>query len=151
MRRICAVILLSACVLQSLAGCAPAEEPPAPAAATAVPTQTPLPQGKRTSAEDMEEAPAPQGKRTAGAAPAPAGAAGGEFTEVDSSAFLYVAYFPETEELGLVFRSHPEDLYMYSDFSREDWDAFWNADSLGRHFNSYIKDRYDYTKSDFDG
>lgn len=58
-----------------------------------------------------------------------------------STAFSKVGYDADNEDLYVSFRDSGAE-YRYSDFSYSDWTDFINADSLGKHFNSYIKGQY---------
>ena len=58
-----------------------------------------------------------------------------------STAFSRVGYDEDNRDLYVIFRDSGAK-YRYSDFSYSDWTDFTNADSLGKHYNSYIKGQY---------
>jgi len=53
---------------------------------------------------------------------------------------------PATGTLALQFKSKkgPGSVYHYQNFTQEKYDAFRNAESLGRHFGQHIKDNTDF-------
>lgn len=65
-----------------------------------------------------------------------------EMQETDrSTCFSSVGYDAKNEELHVVFRNSGKE-YIYSDFPNDDWEAFWNAESLGKYYNAHIKGQY---------
>ena len=62
-----------------------------------------------------------------------------------SSCFSEIGYDAKNEILHVVFRTTGIE-YVYYDFTQSDWNAFYNADSLGKYFNAYIKGHFDYKK-----
>lgn len=62
-----------------------------------------------------------------------------------SSCFSYIGYDEENETLYAVFRESGIE-YVYYNFTADDWDSFYNADSLGKYFNAHIKENYEYEK-----
>lgn len=62
-----------------------------------------------------------------------------------SSCFSEVGYDAENEILHVVFRTTGIE-YVYYDFTENDWNTFYNADSLGKYFNANIKGYFDYKK-----
>lgn len=72
--------------------------------------------------------------------------------DVESSQIAAIGHSPETETLAIQFKSWKGEVgstYHYANFSAADFEAFKNADSLGRHFGKNIKpfpDKYPYTK-----
>jgi len=76
---------------------------------------------------------------------------------VESSQIAAIGYHPETQTLAIRFHrgygrdQAPGPLYQYSNVTADDYEAFRNAESLGRHFGQHIKpfaDRYPYVKVD---
>lgn len=72
---------------------------------------------------------------------------------VDSSQIHSIGHDPETNTLAIRFRDRtdlgPTSLYHYQNFSAEDFEAFKNAESIGRHFGAFIKpfdQKYPYTQ-----
>ncbi len=78
-----------------------------------------------------------------------------ELHDVESSQIHSIGHDAETNTLAIrFFRGYgrdqvPGSLYHYANFTAEDFEAFENAESLGRHFGKNIKpfpDKYPYTK-----
>jgi hypothetical protein len=78
-----------------------------------------------------------------------------EMRDVSSSQIHSIGHNPETNTLAIRFTSgygekrKPGSLYHYQNFTAEDFEAFKNAESLGKHFGGQIKpfaDKYPYTK-----
>jgi len=78
-----------------------------------------------------------------------------EMQDVKSSQLHSIGHDPETNTLAIRFyRGYgrdqvPGSLYHYQNFTAEDFKAFKEADSLGKHFGANIKpfdDKYPYTK-----
>jgi hypothetical protein len=76
-------------------------------------------------------------------------------TEVQSSQIHSIGHDPETNTLAIRFyrgygeKKVPASVYHYSNFSAAEFEAFKNADSLGKHFGGFIKpfpDKYPYHK-----
>lgn len=65
-----------------------------------------------------------------------------EFTYVDSSNLQGVRYDPETQVLGVQFKSG--STYEYDDVPIEEYEGLMAASSKGSYFNSNIKDGYTY-------
>ncbi|MGE4354368.1 MAG: KTSC domain-containing protein [Oscillospiraceae bacterium] len=63
----------------------------------------------------------------------------------DSTCFSEVGYDSGWEVLVVKFRDSGS-VYTYSDFPKSEWDEFIAADSLGRWYNTYIKDQYEYER-----
>lgn len=59
-----------------------------------------------------------------------------------SSCFSEIAYDAEFDVLAVIFRSNTTRVYLYYDFSAEDWTAFSSADSLGSYYNKNIKGQF---------
>lgn len=77
--------------------------------------------------------------------------------EVTSSQIHSIGYDPETQTLAIrFFRGYgrdqvPGSLYHYANVTAEDFAAFRDAESLGKHFGKNIKpfpDKYPYQKID---
>ncbi len=75
--------------------------------------------------------------------------------EVDSSQIHSIGYDPETQTLAVRFtrgygaNRGPGSLYHYSNVAPADFEAFRDAESLGRHFGQHIKpnpDKFPYQK-----
>lgn len=66
-------------------------------------------------------------------------------TPVASSQISSIGYDSNKRVLEIEFR-HKGAVYTYSGVSQEAADALLHADSVGKHFNRFIKDRYDFTK-----
>lgn len=75
--------------------------------------------------------------------------------DVASSQIHSIGYDPETQTLAIRFtrgygeKRGPGSLYHYANVPQEAFDAFRNAESLGKHFGAHIKphaDKYPYTK-----
>ena len=60
----------------------------------------------------------------------------------ESSCFSEVGYDPAWEFLVVQFRDSGS-VYTYSGFSKDKWDEFIAADSLGSWYNKYIKGQYE--------
>lgn len=78
-----------------------------------------------------------------------------ELTDVVSSQIHSIGHDAETNTLAIrFFRGYgrdqvPGSLYHYDNFTAQDFEAFKNAESLGRHFGQNIKpfaEKYPYTK-----
>jgi len=67
-----------------------------------------------------------------------------EWQPLDSKMFLSAAYDPERHILYLRFRSG--DVYRYFEFPDDQYQAFLNAESKGRHFLSHIRDCFRYER-----
>lgn len=74
---------------------------------------------------------------------------------VDSSQINAIGHDPETNTLAIRFYRGfgrdqvPGSVYHYANFTAEDFEAFKNAESIGRHFGRQIKtfaDKYPFTK-----
>lgn len=65
-----------------------------------------------------------------------------------SSCFVCVGYDSSAQKLAVTFRTSEDRVYVYSDFSQEDWDSFISADSLGSYYNKYIKGNYNSERYD---
>ncbi len=63
-----------------------------------------------------------------------------ERTPVSSSNIQAIGYDPNSSTLEIEFNN--ETLYQYQGVPQSEFDAFMNADSKGRYFNSNIRDRY---------
>lgn len=77
--------------------------------------------------------------------------------DVQSSQIHSIGHDPETKTLAIRFYrgygrdQKPGSLYHYQNVTAEEFEAFRNAESLGRHFGQHIKphaDRYPYTRID---
>ena len=72
--------------------------------------------------------------------------------DVDSSQINAIGYDPETQTLAVQFKGWKGELgatYHYAQVTAQDFEAFKNAESLGRHFGRYIKpfpEKFPYTK-----
>ena len=72
--------------------------------------------------------------------------------DVESSQINAIGYDPETQTLAVQFKGWKGELgatYHYGCVSAEDFEAFKNAESLGRHFTRHIKpfpEKFPYTK-----
>ena len=75
-----------------------------------------------------------------------------ELTDVVSSQINAIGHDPESNTLAIQFKSWKGDVkstYHYDNFTTQDFEAFKNAESLGRHFGQHIKpfaDKYPFTK-----
>ncbi len=118
------VLLLTALLLS---GCGAAESRSAPAAESAAAG------GSTTSAPRSTPAPAKPDYSDI------------RMHTVDSSCFSRIGYDADNHILKVQFRDSGE-YYVYFDFSEADYEAFTSADSLGKYFNTYIKDVYDYER-----
>lgn len=67
-----------------------------------------------------------------------------EWVPVESSVLEAVAYSAGDHELGVRFRSGSE--YWYFDFPLKQYWELLSAESLGRYFGRYIRDRFRYRK-----
>lgn len=74
---------------------------------------------------------------------------------VESSKIHSIGHDPETNTLAIRFNSGygenrgPGSLYFYENFTTEDFEAFKQAESIGKHFGWHIrdfKDKYPYRK-----
>lgn len=65
-----------------------------------------------------------------------------DWLPLESSVLSAAAYLPAQRKLYLRFRSG--DLYCYFDFPAQQYRDFLAADSKGRYFSSYIRDRFRY-------
>lgn len=72
---------------------------------------------------------------------------------VESSQIHSLGYDPETQTLAVRFKDRvtgaEADLYHYSSFTAENWDALINAESIGSHFYKFIrpfKERFPYVR-----
>ncbi|MEL7659023.1 MAG: KTSC domain-containing protein, partial [Bacillota bacterium] len=59
-----------------------------------------------------------------------------------SSCFSEIGYDSDYNILVVQFRDSGS-VYMYLDFSIDEWDKFTSADSLGRWYNKHIKNKYE--------
>lgn len=75
--------------------------------------------------------------------------------DVQSSQIAAIGHDPDTNTLAIRFYSgwgekkRVGSLYHYSNFTAEDFEAFKNAESLGKHFGGQIKpfaEKYPYRK-----
>lgn len=78
-----------------------------------------------------------------------------EMQDVDSSQLAQIGHDPDTNTLAIRFYSgwgekkKVGSLYHYQNFTAEDFEAFKNAESLGKHFGAHIKpfaEKYPYQK-----
>jgi hypothetical protein len=75
-----------------------------------------------------------------------------ELRDVESSQIAAIGHDPESNVLAIQFKSWKGDrrsTYHYDNFTAEDFAAFRDAESLGRHFGKHIKpfpEKYPYTK-----
>ena len=71
---------------------------------------------------------------------------------VESSQITAIGHDPESNTLAIQFKNwkgEPASLYHYSNFTAEDFAAFKNAESIGKHFGQFIKPetvKYPYVK-----
>jgi hypothetical protein len=63
---------------------------------------------------------------------------------VESKMFTSVAYDEDKQTLYLRFQSG--DVYRYFEFPAEQYQAFLDAESRGRFFLTYIRDRFRYER-----
>lgn len=63
-----------------------------------------------------------------------------EMQEVKSSTIAHVGYDDETKVLTVRFRSG--GVYVYADVSTEAHQALMSAESVGKHFQANIRDKY---------
>ena len=61
---------------------------------------------------------------------------------MESSLFTAAGYRPEARQLYLRFRDG--NIYRYFDCTVEMYESFLAAESKGRHFSSYIRNRFRY-------
>ena len=75
--------------------------------------------------------------------------------DVESSQIHSIGHDAETNTLAIRFYrgygrdQHPGALYHYDNFTAQDFEAFKNAESIGRHFGKNIKpfaEKYPFTK-----
>lgn len=62
-----------------------------------------------------------------------------------SSQIEEIDYDSEKQELGIVFK-RSNSRYIYFDVSEDEYNEFINAESIGRHFGTYIKNVKDWKK-----
>ena len=68
-----------------------------------------------------------------------------QLIDVDSSQIHSIGHDPETNTLAVCFKRGtgaargPGSIYHYENFSAVEFEAFKNADSIGKHFGGYIK------------
>lgn len=66
-------------------------------------------------------------------------------TDVDSSQIHSIGHDPQTNTLAVCFKRGTGaargagSIYHYSNFTAEEFEAFKNAESIGKHFGGYIK------------
>jgi hypothetical protein len=66
-------------------------------------------------------------------------------TDVESSQIHSIGHDAETNTLAIRFtrgygpKRGPGSLYHYQNFTRQDFEAFAGAESLGKHFGAHIK------------
>lgn len=71
--------------------------------------------------------------------------------EVESSQIHSIGHDADTNTLAIRFKNwkgEPKGLYHYNNVDAETFEAFKNAESLGKHFGAHIKpfsDKYPYT------
>jgi hypothetical protein len=68
-----------------------------------------------------------------------------ELHNVDSSAIRKIGYDSKKRQLFVEFKDSGE-VYEYSNVSHEIYDDFVTADSKGRYFMRYVRDRYPYRR-----
>lgn len=61
-----------------------------------------------------------------------------------SEAIDDISYDENTKEMRVVFKTGR--IYVYFDVPADAYEAFASADSLGRHFNTYVRDAYDWSE-----
>jgi hypothetical protein len=77
--------------------------------------------------------------------------------QVQSSQIASIGYDEESKTLEIEFKpfqkkgAKPDEqpktsVYRYSDVSKETWDDFRSAKSIGTHFRSNIKGKFEYKK-----
>lgn len=72
--------------------------------------------------------------------------------DVQSSQINAIGHSAETNTLAIQFKNWKGEIgatYHYANFTADDFEAFRNAESLGKHFGKNIKpfaDKYPYTK-----
>lgn len=72
--------------------------------------------------------------------------------DVQSSQIKAIGHDPDTNTLAIQFRNWKGEVgstYHYANFTAEDFEAFKNAESLGRHFGKHIKpetEKFPFTK-----
>jgi len=64
----------------------------------------------------------------------------------DSSMITSTEYDDETQVLEVTFNN--DDIYAYYDFSSSEYDAMMEASSIGKFFNQYVKNEYDWDPLD---
>lgn len=64
-----------------------------------------------------------------------------KYLDTSRSSFVTGAWYDETNSYMIIGLSGT--YYHYCRMPRSAWDSFRHADSLGRHYNSFIKGRYD--------
>ncbi|WP_367346489.1 KTSC domain-containing protein [Stenotrophomonas bentonitica] len=68
-----------------------------------------------------------------------------QLVDVDSSQIHSIGHDPETNTLAICFKRGtgaargPGSVYHYENFSAAEFEAFQNAESIGKHFGGYIK------------
>lgn len=67
-----------------------------------------------------------------------------DMQSVSSSNILEIGYDEETETLAVRF--HRGTLYHYQGVSQETFEGLRDAPSVGKYFNSHIRDGYAFTK-----
>lgn len=71
---------------------------------------------------------------------------------VESSQIHAIGHDPETQTLAIRFKTwkgEPSSLYHYANVTTEDFAAFRDAESKGKHFGAHIKpyvDRFPFTR-----
>jgi hypothetical protein len=68
-------------------------------------------------------------------------------TPVESSQITSIGYDPKTRILEIQFKRNLA-IYSYSGVPQAEYDALRTAGSVGRHFNAFIKDRYNFVKQE---
>jgi KTSC domain-containing protein len=67
-----------------------------------------------------------------------------ERISVTSSTMTAIGYDPNSHALEIEFNSGA--VYQYGSVPQSEYDGLMSAESKGKYFNSYIKDRYAYAK-----
>lgn len=67
-----------------------------------------------------------------------------DFLSVESSSIAGIAHEPETSTLRVKFQSG--EVYHYDGVSADQFDAFVNAKSIGRHFHGEIRGKFPHTR-----
>jgi len=76
---------------------------------------------------------------------------------VESSQIHSIGHDAATNTLAIRFKTYkgaPASLYHYDNFTAEDFAAFRDAESVGKHFTQHIKPataKYPYRRVDFEG